>query len=133
MSRIHYGLGMPESAEEITRWINAVLGVKPHKGVNARHPGVQRLVRWVNNKLSTNPNATIGEKQLLSYATQWIPEHLCTRQQNSTVVPKLFPLVIDIGDGILQMIQSESYETNGFASMFFDCNRFVLMGFYADE
>ena len=58
---------------------------------------------------------------------------LCTRQQNSTVVPKLFPLVIDIGDGILQMIQSESYETKGFASMFFDCNRFVLMGFYADE
>ena len=32
-------------------------------------------MRWVNNKLSTNPNATIGEKQLLSYATQWIPEH----------------------------------------------------------
>ena len=32
MLRIHYGLGMPESAEEITRWVNAVLGVKPHKG-----------------------------------------------------------------------------------------------------
>ena len=51
--RSHYGLGIPESAEEIARWINAVLGVKAHKGVSARHEGVLRLARWIDNRLAT--------------------------------------------------------------------------------
>ena len=51
--RSHYGLGLPETAEEIARWINAVLGVKAHKGVSARHEGVLRLTRWIDNRLAT--------------------------------------------------------------------------------
>lgn len=72
--RSHYGLGIPESAEEIARWINAVLGVKAHKGVSARHKGVLRLARWVDNRLATQPHARIGEKELLARAAQWLPE-----------------------------------------------------------
>lgn len=72
--RSHYGLGIPESAEEIARWINAVLGVKAHKGVSARHEGVARLARWIDNRLATYPNARIGEKELLARAAQWVPE-----------------------------------------------------------
>ena len=72
--RSHYGLGIPESAEEIARWINAVLGVKAHKGVSARHEGVLRLARWIDNRLATQPHARVGEKELLARAAQWIPD-----------------------------------------------------------
>ena len=72
--RSHYGLGIPESAEEIARWINAVLGVKTHKGVSARHEGVLRLARWIDNRLATHPHARIGEKELLARAAQWLPD-----------------------------------------------------------
>ena len=75
MLRTHYGLGTPESPAEITRWLNSILKVKPHKGISIRHPGIKRLAQWVNNKLSTNPRADISQKQMLSYAMQWIPEH----------------------------------------------------------
>lgn len=73
--RSHYGLGLPETAEEVARWINAVLGVKAHKGVSARHEGVLRLTRWIDNRLATQPTARIGEKELLARAAQWIPDH----------------------------------------------------------
>ena len=72
--RSHYGLGIPESAEELARWINAVLGVKAHKGVSARHAGVLRLARWIDNRLATHPHARIGEKELLARAAQWLPD-----------------------------------------------------------
>jgi len=67
--------GLPEDATELARWINGVLGKKDHNGVSARHPGVRRLALWVDNTLCVNPNIRIGEKELLSYAMQWIPEH----------------------------------------------------------
>ena len=72
--RSHYGLGIPESADEIARWLNAVLGVKAHKGVSARHEGVLRLACWIDNRLATHPQARIGEKELLARAAQWVPE-----------------------------------------------------------
>lgn len=75
MLRTHYALGTPESPSEITRWLNSILKIKPHKGISIRHPGIKRLAQWVNNKLSTNPRADISQKQMLSYAMQWIPEH----------------------------------------------------------
>ena len=72
--RSHYGLGLPETAEEIARWVNAVLGVKAHKGVSARAEGVLRLARWIDNRLATRPNTRIGEKELLARAAQWLPD-----------------------------------------------------------
>lgn len=75
MLRNQYGHEMLETPAGIVRWVNAVLGVKPHKGVSVRDPGVQRLARWVNAKLSANPRIEIGKKELLSYAMQWLPEH----------------------------------------------------------
>ena len=68
------GWGLPETAEEIARWVNAVLGVKAHKGVSARDEGVLRLARWIDNRLATRPNARLGEKELLARAAQWIPD-----------------------------------------------------------
>ena len=73
--RSHAGVGSPESPDEPARWVNAVLDVKPHRGVSPSHPGIQRLSRWVSNRLASTPNARIFGKELLSYASQWIPEH----------------------------------------------------------
>ena len=75
MLREHRGLGVPESRGDVVRWLNGILRVKSHKGVNINHPGVGRLLNWINDRLAKHPHAQIGNKELLSYATQWIPEH----------------------------------------------------------
>jgi hypothetical protein len=48
-------------------------------------------------------------------------------------VAEFSPLFIDISDGILQLIQSQSNETNRFASMFFYGNWLDVIGFDADQ
>jgi len=48
-------------------------------------------------------------------------------------VSELFPLTIEISDGILQVIQPQPYETDGFATVFFHRDRLVPIGFEADE
>ncbi len=74
--RSHHGLASaPDSPEEIALWVNAILGVKNHNGVSRRHPGVLRMARWIDHKLSANPQANIGEKELLDRARQWLPEY----------------------------------------------------------
>ena len=64
------------TADQLAKWINGVLRVKPHKGVSRRHPGILRLELWIRNRLANNPKATFTPKELLSLAWQWIPEHL---------------------------------------------------------
>ena len=65
---------VPETPIEIARWINQVLGVKPHNGVRPRHVGIDRLANWVDHRLAANPHKYIGKKELLSRARQWLPE-----------------------------------------------------------
>ena len=48
-------------------------------------------------------------------------------------MPEFSPLFIDIGDGILQMIQSQSNETNRFSAMFFYGDLLDMIGFDADQ
>jgi len=73
--RSHPGLGAPGSPEELVRWVNTVLGVKPYKGVGKNHPGILRLSRWVENRLAANPGGHISEQELLALARQWLPEY----------------------------------------------------------
>ena len=46
---------------------------------------------------------------------------------------ELFPLTIEITNGILQVIPPQPYETDGFATMVFYRDRLVLIGFEANE
>ena len=64
------------NANELVRWINAILGVKPHKGVNRHHPGIPRLIAWVENQLAAQPNPKRGidERELLSVARGFLNE-----------------------------------------------------------
>ncbi len=66
----------PSSPEDLAAWINGILGVKPYKGVNKRHPGLDRLSRWVVNRMTSRPNSRIRPTELLGMARQWLPEFL---------------------------------------------------------
>ena len=73
--RSHPGaVDQPSSPDELAAWVNDVLRLKPHRGVGARHPGIQRLSRWVVNRVASQPKATIAPAVLLSMARQWLAE-----------------------------------------------------------
>ena len=72
--RSHPGSEMPTSPEELAAWVNDVLGLKPHKGVGRRHPGIARLSRWVINRVSSQPDSRLSQGELLHMARQWLGE-----------------------------------------------------------
>jgi hypothetical protein len=61
---------------ELANWINGILRTKRHKGVSPKHKGVQRLSRWVVNRLRQQPNHTIKPTEILEHARRWLPEFL---------------------------------------------------------
>jgi len=67
-------IDQPSSPEDLAQWINNLLGLKPHKGVSKRHPGIDRLSRWVVNRMASRPDSTISERELLAMARPWLPE-----------------------------------------------------------
>ena len=68
------GMDVPTTPEEVARWVNRILGLKPHKGVGRRHPGILRLSRWVGNRLGSGPNARVRPTELLEMARRWLSE-----------------------------------------------------------
>jgi len=64
----------PSSPEDLAAWINDILGLKSYKGANKRHPGLDRLSRWVVNRMTSRPNSRIRPKELLGMARRWLPE-----------------------------------------------------------
>jgi len=72
--RSHPVGGVPCSPEELTEWVNALLGLKRGTGVSRRHPGIERLSRWVNNRVTTSPDSRLREMELVQMARQWLPE-----------------------------------------------------------
>lgn len=72
--RSHPSLDQPSSPEELAAWVNHVLGLKSYKGVSRRHQGIERLSRWVVNRLSAHPRGEIHPGELVEMARQWLPE-----------------------------------------------------------
>lgn len=64
------------TADYLAKWINEITGVKSHKGVSRKDPGILRLEQWLQNRFKENPKGTFQPAQLLSLARQWVPEHL---------------------------------------------------------
>ncbi|HJN50408.1 MAG: hypothetical protein QGH75_03985 [Pseudomonadales bacterium] len=64
------------SPVELASWINGILRTKQHKGVSPKHKGVQRLSRWVINRLRQQPNNRISPTEILDNARRWLPEFL---------------------------------------------------------
>jgi hypothetical protein len=73
--RSHPGAGeAPTSPEELAAWVNQILGLKPYKGVNRSHPGIDRLSRWVVNRITSQPGSALRLKELLEVARRWLPD-----------------------------------------------------------
>lgn len=64
----------PRTPEELADWVNRLLRLKRNKGVGHRHPGIQRLSLWVENRLAARPRGTIRPGELVQMARQWLPE-----------------------------------------------------------
>jgi hypothetical protein len=73
--RSHPAVELSYTPEGLAAWINRLLGVKRYKGVGRSHPGIQRLCRWVERRLSHQPKVQIKPSELLHLATQWMPEY----------------------------------------------------------
>ncbi len=65
----------PSTPEELAAWVNQLLRLKPHKGVSRRHPGINRLSHWVENRLATQNRSIIRKTEMLDKARQWLPEY----------------------------------------------------------
>jgi hypothetical protein len=72
--RSHSAIGVPSAPDDLAAWVNDLLGLKSYKGVGRRHPGVERLSKWVLNRLATQPGAPVRPKELLDKARRWLPE-----------------------------------------------------------
>jgi hypothetical protein len=68
------GVDVPTTPDYLAKWVNAVLGLKPHKGVGAHHPGIDRLSRWICNRLQSAPRARVKPRQALEMARRYLPE-----------------------------------------------------------
>ncbi|MFB3881383.1 MAG: HEAT repeat domain-containing protein [Armatimonadota bacterium] len=64
----------PSSLDDLAAWINAILGLKAYKGVNTRNPGLERLSRWVVNRMTSQPRSRIRPTELLHMARRWLPD-----------------------------------------------------------
>jgi len=64
----------PVTPDELAAWVNGLLRLKPHKGIGAKHPGVQSLSRWAANRM--NERGRIAPTELLGEARRWLPEFL---------------------------------------------------------
>ena len=73
--RSHPGLDSPSTPGELAAWVNRLLRLKPHKGVSPKHPGIQRLSRWVANRVQHHGTLGTTPGELLPMARQWVPEY----------------------------------------------------------
>ena len=66
---------VPSSPDELAAWVNHLLRLKPHNGVSRRHPGIDRLSRWVASSLGARPSGRIRPTEILGMARRWLPEY----------------------------------------------------------
>lgn len=64
---------VPETPRQLAQWINSLLDVKAHRGAQPHHEGIQRLARWVDERLTAHPRANLGEREILERARAWLP------------------------------------------------------------
>ena len=74
--RSHPAEGLvPSSPEELSRWVCRLLSLPPWKGPGRSHPGIERLSRWVGNRLRSEPHRHVHQRELVELAQRWLPEY----------------------------------------------------------
>ena len=72
--RSHFTLELLNSPEHIARWVNQKLGRKSYEGISPRHPGIDRLSRWMENRTNSGTGSTIRPDELSQKLQQWLPD-----------------------------------------------------------
>ena len=72
--RSHFTLELLNSPEQIAKWVNQRLGRKSYEGISPRHPGIERLSRWMENRTSSGTGSTIRPDELSQKLQQWLPD-----------------------------------------------------------
>ena len=62
------------SPELITKWINQKRQGEPYETISPHHPGIDRLSRWVENRMNSGTGNTIRPKELSQKLQQWLPD-----------------------------------------------------------
>ena len=61
------------SSELIARWVNQILQGESYESISPNHPGINRLSRWVENRLNAGTDSAIRPKELSQKLQQWLP------------------------------------------------------------
>ena len=72
--RSHFTLELLNSPEHIARWVNQKLGRKSYEGISPRHPGIDRLSRWMENRTNSGTGSTIRPEEFAQKLHQWLPD-----------------------------------------------------------
>ena len=72
--RSHFTLELLNSPENIAKWVNQRLGRKSYEGISPRHPGIDRLARWMENRTTSGTGSTIRPDELSQKLQQWLPD-----------------------------------------------------------
>lgn len=72
--RSHLTVKLLNSPEQIAKWVNQRLGRKSYEGISPRHPGIDRLSRWMKNRTSSGTGSTIRPDELSQKLQRWLPD-----------------------------------------------------------
>ena len=61
------------SSELIARWVSQVLQGESYESISPHHPGINRLSRWVENRMNAGTDSAIRPKELSQKLHQWLP------------------------------------------------------------
>jgi len=75
MLRWHPEVDLSATPDEVAEWINEILGPHRARVVDKRHPGVQRLARWIDHQVGTRHRSELRWAEILERAKKWLPEH----------------------------------------------------------
>ena len=62
------------SPELIAQWVNQTLQRKSYEVISPRHPGIDRLSRWVENRMTSGTGITIRPEEISQKLHQWLPD-----------------------------------------------------------
>ncbi len=66
---------------ELAAWVNEQAGLRPHEGVSPKHPGIQRLARWLEHRVTFHDHRKTDAEEILDKAQRWLPEFLQPQDQ----------------------------------------------------
>ena len=61
------------SAELIANWVSQILHGESYQSISPHHPGIDRLSRWVENRMNAGTDSAIRPKEFSQRLQQWLP------------------------------------------------------------